>query len=678
MTTLDALTSTKLEAEMANAIRFLSIDAVNAANSGHPGMPMGMAEVATVLFNRFLKYDPTDPQWPDRDRFVLSAGHGSMLLYSILALTGYQGVEISDLQDFRQLGSRMAGHPEVGHCPGVETTTGPLGQGLATAVGMAIAERNLNARFGDDLVDHRTYVVAGDGCLMEGISHEAIDLAGSLALSRLVVLWDNNRITIDGSTELSTRMDQTARFSAAGWATHSIDGHDRDEIAGAIQAASKSDRPTLIDCRTTIGFGSPNLAGTNGVHGSPLGEAETVLTRANLGWTAEPFVVPDHVRQAWLAAGSRFQGVKSTWEEHLASDELGPEFQRWMNEPLDVSVELASLVDEVIESESGAATRASSLAAIEAMTSGQARLRLLGGSADLTGSNLTRSTTQETFDSANRSGTYVHYGIREHAMAAAMNGIGLHGGLVPYGGTFFAFVDYLRPALRLSALMGTQVIYVMTHDSIGLGEDGPTHQPVEQLASLRAMPNVDVYRPADAVETAEAWASAIQTTDRPSVLCLSRQGLALQRRSSVIVGVPGNPVAFGGYVLVDTAGPRDATIVATGSEVGLATEAAADLAEEGLSVAVVSLPCWERFGRQSQAYQDSVLGEAPRVGVEAAVEFGWDRWLGDGQFVGMESFGASAPASDLFVHFGITSEAVANSVRKSLGATHTDQKETHQ
>lgn len=671
------------EHDMANAIRFLSIDAVNQANSGHPGMPMGMADVATVLFNRFCSFDPKDPEWPDRDRFVLSAGHGSMLLYSILALTGYEGVKVTDLATFRQLGSSLAGHPEYGHCPGVETTTGPLGQGLATAVGMAIAERNLNARFGNELVDHYTYVMAGDGCLMEGISHEAIDLAGNLELGRLIVLWDNNKITIDGSTELSTATDQEARFRAAGWEVFGVDGHDHEQVAAAIDLARSSSQPSLINCRTVIGFGAPTMAGTHDVHGAPLGTEETAKTRTNLGWRAEPFDIPVDIAKAWRATASRGADKRRSWELALATSDRGVEFQRWLSDPIDVSVELASVVAEAIETSSGIATRASSLAAIESMTSGPSKARLVGGSADLTGSNLTRGSSQETFDRSNRRGTYIHYGIREHAMAAAMNGIALHGGQVPYGGTFFVFVDYLRPALRLSALMGTQVIYVMTHDSIGLGEDGPTHQPVEHLASLRAMPNVDVYRPADAVETAEAWGAALQTRDRPSVLCLSRQGLPLLRtlaRNQAVLArladrqrvdndelgsIPSthNATLRGGYVLVEPAQARDVTILATGSEVDLAVSAAKALAGEDIAAAVVSLPCWELFGRQDLAYQREVLGSAPRVGVEAAVAFGWDQWLRGGAFVGMDSFGASAPAPQLFEQFGITVDAVSDVAR---------------
>lgn len=663
------------EADMANAIRFLAIDAINNANSGHPGMPMGMADVATVLFNRFLKFDPLDPTWPDRDRFVLSAGHGSMLLYSVLALTGYEGVEIADLQTFRQLRSPFAGHPEYGHCPGVETTTGPLGQGLATAVGMAIAERSLNATFGDDLVDHFTYVVGGDGCLMEGISHEAIDLAGSLELDRLIVLWDNNQITIDGSTQLSTATDQQARFRSAGWDVLAVDGHNHHEIAAALEAARNGQRPTLIDCQTVIGFGSPNKAGTNGVHGSPLGSEETRETRKNLGWEAAPFVVPDVIRDAWLAAGKRGTERRRMWDQTSAKNKLGPEFKRWLTDPIDMSGELSSVVDEAIASKSAAATRASSLSAIEAMVAGPQGVRLLGGSADLTGSNLTRATNQATFDRSNRAGTYIHYGIREHAMAAAMNGIALHGGYVPYGGTFFVFADYLRPALRLSALMGTQVIYVMTHDSIGLGEDGPTHQPVEHLASLRAMPNVDVYRPADAVETAEAWAAALATTNRPSVLCLSRQGLPLQRTTAPIEGAGDNPTESGAYVLVEPSSDRQATIVATGSEIQLAVEAAKQLDLSGVSVAVVSMPCWEQFERQDAVYRQAVLGDAPRVGVEAGVGFGWERWLGGGPFVGMKSFGASGPANELFDLFSITVESVVNAVTAAISSGQPSTKE---
>ncbi|MBI4935950.1 MAG: transketolase [Actinobacteria bacterium] len=649
----------------ANALRALAMDAVQAANSGHPGMPMGMADVAAVMFTEHLIFDPTWPEWPDRDRFVLSAGHGSMLLYGALHLLGVEAVSVDQLRRFRQLGALTAGHPEHRHCPGVETTTGPLGQGIATAVGMAIAERMANARFGDAFVDHRTFVIAGDGCLMEGISHEAIDLAGHLRLGRLVVLWDDNGISIDGSTSLTTSTDQPARFAAAGWHVASIDGHDRDAIRAALAAAEQDPRPSLIACRTTIGHGSPNMTGTATVHGSPLGADEVAATRARLAWPHQPFDVPDEAREPWRAASRRGTVARLEWQRRCdtADAELLASFQRGAAWTAEAEAALAVVTARFLAEQPALATRQSSQQVLEALAG--ALPSLVGGSADLTGSNGTRASSQRAVSAEDFSGSYVHWGVREHAMAAAMNGIALHGGFLPYGGSFLAFVDYCRPAIRLSALMGTGVVYVMTHDSIGLGEDGPTHQPVEQIASLRAIPNLRVFRPADAIETAQAWGAALRDNGTPSVLCLSRQALAtLQRQDPATDGV-----AHGAY-LVSGDEDRDLTLLATGSEVAIAVAAAAALAENGIRAAVVSMPCWELFDEQDAAYRAAVLGTAPRVAVEAAARFGWDRWLGpEDRFVGMSGFGASGPAAELYEHFGITATAVAAAAREALTDT---------
>jgi len=651
--------------DMANAVRFLAIDAVEKAKSGHPGMPMGMADVATVLFSRFLKFDAADPNWPDRDRFVLSAGHGSTLLYALLFLTGYEGVTLDELKSFRQWGSMTPGHPEYGHTPGVETTTGPLGQGIATAVGMALAERLLNARFGDDLVDHYTYVIAGDGCLMEGLSHEAISLAGHLRLNRLIVLFDDNEISIDGSTSLSCSDDQLARFQSSGWSACRIDGHDPEAIAAAIECARDNDRPSLIACRTVIGFGAPNRQGTEKAHGAPLGADEIAMTRAALDWPHQPFQVPEFVIEHWRRIGARGQGARRAWIERtrrLTSVPRSP-FHDALNRKL--PCEYAGAMDQ-LRHRFGAerpaiATRQASQLVID--TIAEAVPNLLGGSADLTHSNLTRAKTQQPVRPDCLAGNYIHYGVREHAMAAAMNGVALHGGFIPYGGTFLTFADYSRPAIRLAALMGIRVIHVMTHDSIGLGEDGPTHQPVEHLASLRAIPNLLVFRPGDAVETAEAWDCALRAETSPSVLCLSRQALPTFRENAG----DANLVAFGAYVVVEPEGGRDVTLIATGSEVSVALEAAKLLANDGVRAAVVSAPCFDLFRQQTVEYRAGVLGSVPRVGVEAAVEGDWARWLGDsGEFVGMTGFGASAPAEVLYRQFGITAEAVAASALHCL------------
>ena len=651
-------------AELANAIRFLAIDAVEQAKSGHPGMPMGMADVATVLFSDFLKFDPADPAWPDRDRFVLSAGHGSMLLYALLYLTGYEGVTLDQLKAFRQWGSKTPGHPEYGHTPGVETTTGPLGQGIATAVGMALAERLMNARFGNDLVDHFTYVIAGDGCLMEGISHEAISLAGHLRLGRLIVLFDDNRISIDGATSLSCSDDQTARFKASGWDVHSIDGHDPRAIAAAIRQAKASDRPSLIACRTIIGFGAPNRQGSEKAHGAPLGADEVAKTRGALGWPYPAFEIPDAVLAEWREIGARGRDVRRTWVERsrrACNGERSP-FHDALNRKLPCAyVEaMAKLTARFATERPKLATRQASQQVIDIIA--EALPNLLGGSADLTHSNLTLAKTQVPVRPETLDGSYIHYGIREHGMAAAMNGIALHGGFIPYGGTFLTFADYSRPAIRLAALMGIRVIHVMTHDSIGLGEDGPTHQPAEHLAALRAIPNLLVFRPADAVETAEAWDCALKAETSPSILCLSRQALSTVRDATA-----DNQVALGAYVLAEPAFGRDVTLIATGSEVSIALEAAKLLADAGVKAAVVSAPCFDLFRQQPRDYRAKVLGDAPRVGVEAAIEGDWARWLGEsGEFVGMTGFGASAPADVLYREFGITPAAVAVAAQRVI------------
>jgi transketolase len=652
------------ERDMANAIRALAMDAVQKANSGHPGMPMGMADVATVLFNRFIAIDPSKPTWPDRDRFVLSAGHGSMLQYALHYLLGYDDMPIEQLQSFRQLGSRTAGHPEYGHALGIETTTGPLGQGISTAVGMALAERMLAARHGDDLVDHHTYVIAGDGCLQEGISHEAIDLAGHLKLDRLIVFWDDNSISIDGPTSLSTSMNQPARFEAAGWHVQSIDGHDAEAIAEAIENARQSDRPSLIACKTLIGKGAPNLQGSEKTHGAPLGDAEIAATRENIGWSSAPFDVPADILDAWRGIAARGQAKRRIWEQRLDGSPQREAFETAIAGELPDAVfeALDAFRKEHFEKATKVATRKASEMALGAINT--ATDLTVGGSADLTHSNLTITKGMNRVAPSDYAGSYIHYGIREHGMAAAMNGIALHGGFVPYGGTFLCFADYARGAMRLSALMGQRVIYVMTHDSIGLGEDGPTHQPVEHLAMLRATPNLNLFRPADIIETAECWELALKSKDRPSVLVLSRQNLPMLRQAHT----DENRSARGAYVLRETDGPRAATLIATGSEVEIAVAAAEKLqTEHGLAAAVVSMPCWELFEEQDADYRKSVLGSAPRVAVEAAARLGWDRWIGDnGAFVGMTGFGASAPAPDLYRHFNITPEAVADAARRLI------------
>jgi transketolase len=648
---------------MADAIRVLSMDAVEQANSGHPGMPMGMADVATVLWTKFLKYDAGATTWADRDRFVLSAGHGSMLLYSLLHLSGVKGVPMQSLRDFRKLGSNTPGHPEYGHTPGVETTTGPLGQGLATAVGMAMAERKLAARFGEDLVDHRTWVVAGDGCLMEGISHEAISLAGRLKLAKLTVLWDDNDITIDGHVGLSDATDQLARFKAAGWAVKRIDGHDEGQIRRALAWATKQDRPSLIACKTIIGKGSPTFQGTHDVHGKALGKDEVVKTRENLGWPHEAFTVPDAALKPWRSAGRRGAKVRKAWEARLAASPLKAEFERAMagELPAHAFERLDAFIAEAAAAKPAAATRQHSGAVLEKVFGDIPEL--VGGSADLTGSNNTFVKNTPIFDGPGYAGRYVNYGVREFGMGAAMNGLALHGGVIPYGGTFLVFTDYARPAIRLAALMGIRVIHVGTHDSIGLGEDGPTHQPVEHLASLRAMPNLNVFRPADAVETAECWKLALTATKTPSVMALSRQ------KTAGVRGDAGeNQSARGAYQLAGAGHPAQATIFATGTEVAVAMAARGLLEEEGIGARVVSVPCFELFEAQPLDYQEALIGETPvRVAVEAGVRQGWDRFIGtDGAFVGMHGFGASGTDKALYEHFGITPEGVAAAVKAKL------------
>ncbi len=646
--------------EMANAIRALAIDAVEAAKSGHPGMPMGMAELATVLWSRYLTFDPADPHWPDRDRFVLSNGHGSMLLYAALHLTGHAGMEMGALASFRQLHSPAAGHPEYGAHPAIEMTTGPLGQGIATAVGMALAERMLAARFGSALVDHRTYVFAGDGCLMEGISQEAIALAGHLRLSRLCVIHDDNAISIDGPTALASSEDIPRRFVAAGWAVRRIDGHDPRAIAPALAFGRRATRPTLISARTIIGFGAPHRAGTAAAHGAPLGAEEAAAAKAALGWDSLPFTVPAVIRARWEAAGRRGAAQRLAWQERLAAHPQRTAFERAIagELPAQLDTALAALRAELAAARPRLATRQASQRAIAAIA--PALPELVGGSADLTGSNLTHAPGMAPVVAGDYAGRYVHFGVREHGMAACLSGLALHGGFIPYGGTFLCFVDYMRPALRLAALMRQRVIYVLTHDSIGLGEDGPTHQPIEHLASLRAIPNLYLFRPADAIETAEAWEIALRTRDRPCLIVLSRQTVPTLRSDTT-----DNRSARGGYVLAEAEGPRQATLIATGSEVAIALEARTRLAADGIRAAVVSLPCWERFATEDETWHAEVLGTAPRFGIEAASGFGWERWLGpDGVFIGLSGFGASAPAETLYRHFGLTAEAVAAAVRR--------------
>jgi len=651
---------------LANAIRALAMDAVEVANSGHPGMPMGMADAATALFTRTLKFDPADPYWPDRDRFVLSAGHGSMLIYALLHLTGYERPTLDDLRRFRKLGSPCAGHPENFELPGVETTTGPLGQGLATGVGMAIAERHLNALYGDDLVDHRTYVIAGDGCLMEGINHEAVGLAGHLKLGRLIVLWDDNKITIDGGTDLSRSEDVMARHAASGWHTVECDGLDAGKVAQALEKAIADPRPSLIRCKTIIGYGAPNKQGTSATHGAALGKDEVEAARKGLGLAPTEFTIPDDVLSAWRKAGERCAAERAAWTKRLAASGKGDEFTKRMAGEADERW-LAPYLDALLASPPTVATRKASEMALEVINT--AVPATIGGSADLTGSNNTKTKALQPLTAEDYSGRYVYYGIREFGMAAAMNGMALHGGVIPYGGTFLVFSDYCRPAIRLSALQNARVVYVMTHDSIGLGEDGPTHQPVEHIMSLRLIPNLEVWRPADAVETAECWAASLRQ-DGPSVLCLSRQNLKPVR----LEAAGENLSARGGYTLKAADAKRKVILIATGSEVEIALEVAARLEGEGIGADVVSLPNWRRFETQDTAYREQVLPSVDpeqllRVSIEAGTTFGWERLtMAKGLRFGLDGFGASAPAPDLFKHFGLTADDITPQIMEALKA----------
>ena len=649
----------KVENKMANAIRFLTVDAIEKAKSGHPGMPLGMADVATVLFSKFIKINPKDPLWFDRDRFVLSAGHGSMLLYSLLYLLGYPDISIEDIKNFRQLSAKTAGHPEYGHILGIDMTTGPLGQGISSAVGMALAERRINALFGDELCNHYTYVIAGDGCLMEGISEEAITLAAHWKLKKLIVLWDNNNITIDGTVDKASSISQVKRFEAAGWNVLEVDGHDQQAIEKAISSAQKSNMPTLIACKTIIGFGAPNKCGTSKCHGSPLGEEEVLEMRQKLNWQYPPFEVPQDVLNQWRKSSLTNEQAYKDWVDKAVKNSQFVAFindklpQNW-NKPLD------ELKQSAVAEKIKVATRKASQMCLEKIV--PQIPQIVGGSADLAASNLTLVEGMKNIVAGDYSGNNIMYGIREHVMAAIMNGMALHGGVIPYGGTFFVFSDYMRPAIRLSALMGLRVIYVLTHDSIGVGEDGPTHQPIEHLASYRAMPNLFMFRPCDVVETAEAWQIALENEKSPSLLALSRQGLPCLRDNCAE-----NMTAKGGYIISSAKGACQATIIATGSEVEIAVKAQNLLREKGIETNVVSMPCTELFDQQSEVYKEKVLGHAPKIVVEAASTLGWDKYVaGNGVVIGLDHFGASAPAGDLYKHFGITPEAVATAVENCL------------
>jgi transketolase len=645
--------------QMANAIRFLSAEAINKSNSGHPGMPLGMADVATVLFAKYIRLNPSVPNWFNRDRFVLSAGHGSMLLYSLLYLTGYSDINIEDIKNFRQMGSKTAGHPEYGHLSGIDMTTGPLGQGISSAVGMALAERVINSKFGDKLCNHYTYAICGDGCLMEGISEEAISLAGLWKLNKLIVFWDNNNITIDGTVDKASITDQIARFKAVGWNTISIDGHDYDEISNAIEQAQKSDKPTLIACKTIIGFGAPNKCGTSKVHGSPLGLEELEAMKKNLGWNYAPFEIPAEILTNWRNAAQKSLNDYTAWQ---SATEQNKEFNDYINNKLPENWNLAlnALKYKSISEKTKVATRKASQMCLENIV--PYIPQIIGGSADLAASNLTFVDGMKTITATDYNGNNIMYGIREHAMGAIMNGLTLHGGVIPYGGTFFVFSDYLRPAMRLAALMKIRSIYVLTHDSIGVGEDGPTHQPVEHLASYRAMPNINTFRPCDVVETAEAWQLAIESAHTPSILALSRQGVPTIRTTA-----SENLTAKGGYIISPAAGKISATIIATGTEVSMAVEAQNRLAEENIFVNVVSMPCCELFDKQTAEYKSSVLGQAPRIAVEAASVYGWERYIGDnGTIIGLNDFGTSAPANEVYEYFGITVENIIKSVKKYI------------
>lgn len=642
---------------MANTIRFLAADAINKSNSGHPGMPLGMADVATVLFAEYIKLNPSAPKWFDRDRFVLSAGHGSMLLYSLLYLTGYKDITLDDIKNFRQFGAKTAGHPEYGNLDGIDMTTGPLGQGISSAVGMALAERMINARFGDKLCNHYTYVIAGDGCLMEGISEESASLAGHLGLNKLIVFWDNNNITIDGTVDKSNSTDQIARFKAIGWNTISINGHDYTEIRKAIETAQKSDKPTLIACKTTIGFGAPTKCGTSKCHGSPLGEEETAGMRKALNWNYAPFEVPAESLKLWQQTQTRNEKEYKAWVEAAAS--AGTEFRNFIANklPNGWDKDLNQLKKQALLDEPKVATRKASEMCLKAIVPNIPQI--VGGSADLAASNLTFVEGLKTVTKDDYHGNNIMYGIREHAMGAIMNGMALHGGAIPYGGTFFVFSDYMRPSMRLASIMGIRVIYVLTHDSIGVGEDGPTHQPIEHLASYRAMPGILTFRPCDVIETAECWQIALTEEHRPSLLALSRQGLPLMRISAEI-----NQSAKGGYIISPAKKERQATIIATGSEVHIAVAAQKKLEQEGINVAVVSMPCTELFEEQSLNYQLEVLGNKPVISIEAGSTFGWNRYAQ--KTIGIDTFGASAPADKLYEFYGLTADHLAKEVKEFI------------
>jgi transketolase len=650
------------ERRMADAVRALAIDAIEAAGSGHPGMPLGMADAATALWTRFLRFDASNPRWPDRDRFVLSAGHGSMLLYALLHLTGHAGMGVAELARFRRLDSPASGHPEFGAHPGIEATTGPLGQGMANAVGMALTERMLAARFGRSLVDHRTWVIASDGDLMQGLSYEAADLAGHLRLEKLTVLWDDNSTSLDGGTALAHSADTLKRFQAHGWATKRVDGHDPAQLSGALSLAQRSKKPTLIACRTVIGFAAPTKAGTAAAHGAPLGHEEAGGAKLALEWLHEPFAVPPDLAARWAAAGSRGVAARRAWLKRLAKHPMRTEFERVMGGRLPETWRegLATLRTELAETRPRMSGRDAGQRALSALVA--AMPELAGGSADGGSSTRTRPPNLQPVGPGSYGGRYIHFGVREHAMAGVLNGMALHGGLFPFAGSVCAFSDYMRPALRLAAMMRLRLVHVLTHDGIGVGEDGPTHQPVEHLASLRALPGIHVFRPSDALEVAECWELAVRRGDGPSLLLLSRQDLPALRQHA-----GENRSARGGYVLLEADGPRQATLIATGSEVSVAVDARRLLAKGGIAAAVVSLPCWELFAQQDERYRLDVLGSAPRFGVEAACGFGWERWLGEsGMFIGMSGFGASAPAADLYRHFGITPEAITAAVRRRL------------
>lgn len=648
------------EKQMANAIRFLSVEMIEKAKSGHPGMPLGIADIATMLFAKHIKVNPKNPRWFDRDRFVLSAGHASSLLYSVFYLMGYKDIDKEDLMNFRQLGAKTAGHPEYGHLEGIDMTTGPLGQGISSAVGMALAEKIISAKYGSDVCDHYTYVIMGDGCLMEGISEEAISLAGHLKLNKLIALWDNNNVTIDGHVDVASSTNQVARFKANGWNTIEIDGHNFCQIDEALKKAKKSDKPTMIACKTTIGFGAPTKCNSPKCHGAPLGADELAAMRQKLGWTAEPFEVPEEILNDWRAAGKRSEASDKDWQKRAKAK--GKEFLDIIEGklPKGWDKELNKMKAQAAKDKVAVASRKASQMCLEAIMPYVPQL--VGGSADLAGPNMIMTKTTKTITAKDYNGNNIEYGVREHAMGAMMNGMALHGGILPFGGTFFVFSDYLRPSMRLAALMGLHTIYVMTHDSIGVGEDGPTHQPIEQLASFRAMPNILTFRPCDVVETAEAWALAIEQTSTPSILALSRQTLPALREET-----KHNLSARGAYIIAGDAKKRQATLIATGSEVGLAVEARNKLKEDGIEVAVVSMPCAELFDKQDILYQEEILGTAPRIAVEAASKFGWEKYVGlKGDIIGMDGFGASAPGAELYKYFGITVEEVVDAVKDSL------------